>query len=406
MNVFKKIWQRAFMFVFYKATYVMNWRAPELLEGSGSIVKLPEKIKELGLDNIFFVVDKGILDLGLANPLKQAFTDAGLTYTQFDKVQPDPKSNDIEEGVKLYNESGSKCIVVIGGGSAMDTAKAVAARVTRPKKSIKQLGGLLKVGRKIPPLFAIPTTAGTGSEATIAAVVTNSDDHHKYAINDLHLVPLYAVLDPEITRGLPPYVTATTGMDALTHAVEGYICCDVPKKYKKLAEEAIVTIFKDVEEVYKNGANIEARDEMLKASFKAGQVFTRVGLTYVHPIAHTLGGLYHVPHGHANAVILPYCLEYYIEKGSKSTVRKLAHLAEITGLAKEEMDEKAKAQAFIDNIWRLDKDMNLMKKFDMIQDEDIPQMIKWASHEANAAYFPPVLLGEEDLRILIDRIRK
>lgn len=400
MNVFKKIWLRIFMFVFYKFTYLMKWRTPELIEGNGSLTKLPEKVKELGLDDVFVVADKGILGLGLVDPLFDALKKAGLRYTLFDKVEPNPKIIDIEEGVKLYKESGSKCIITMGGGSAMDTAKAIGARIVRPNKSIEQLGGLLKVGKKIPPLFAIPTTAGTGSETTIASVVTNSETHHKYAINDLHLVPEYAVMDPLLTKGLPPYVTATTGMDALTHAVEGYLTCDVPKKYKALAEEAVVAIINNVEKVFKNGADLEARKEMLYASFKAGAVFTRVGLTYVHPIAHTLGGLYGVPHGHANAVVLPYCLEYYGKKCHK----KLAHLGDLAGLTKEGQNVDEKAQAFIDEVWRLDKDMNLLKKFD-IKEEDIPQMIKWAQHEANSAYFVPVLLGDKDLENIIREIK-
>lgn len=386
MNVFKKVWLRCFMFVFYKFCYLMPWHEPKLIEGDGSLTKLPDKIKELGLDDIFLVADKGILGLGMVQPLMDAITKAGLHYTLFSKVEPNPKIVDIEEGVKLYHESNSKCLVTMGGGSAMDTAKAIGARIARPNKSIEQLGGLLKVGKKIPMLFAIPTTAGTGSETTVASVVTNSETHHKYAINDLHLIPEYAVLDPLLTVGLPPSVTAMTGMDALTHAVEGYISGDCPKHYRQLAEEAVNAIVHNIEKAYTTGSDLNARREMLYASFKAGAVFTRVGLTYVHPIAHTLGGLYNVPHGLANAVILPHCLRYY----GKPVYKKLAHLADVSGIGKEGQTNEEKALAFIKEIERLDDAMKLTRKFD-IKEEDIPQMIKWAQHEANSAYFCPVL---------------
>ena len=190
-------------------------------------------------------------------------------------------------------------------------------------------------------------------------------------------------------------------MDALTHAVEGYISRDVPKKYKTLAEEAIKSIIDNMLEVYNNPTNIDARREMLYASFKAGVVFTRVGLTYVHPIAHTLGGLYQVPHGLANAVILPECLEYY----GKKIYKKLAHLSDICGLSNDGMTLEEKAEAFILKIRDLNDKMSITRKFE-IKEEDIDTMVKWALHEANTAYNPPVFLDDKDIRILIDKIKK
>ena len=396
-----KIFVRIFQFILYKVCYLMPFRIPKLIEGDDAILKLPNKIKEDGLDNVFICLDPGIKSLGLADSLIKKFDELGLKYTIFSNIEPNPKIRDIEEGVKKYLITNSKCIVAFGGGSAMDTAKAIGARIARPKKSIEKLGGLLKVGRKIPPLYAIPTTAGTGSETTIAAVVTNEVTHHKYAINDLHLIPLYAVLDPKLTLGLPKTITSYTGMDALTHAVEGYISRDVPKKYKKLAEEAIVSIINNMFIVYNEPTNIDARREMLYASFKAGVVFTRVGLTYVHPIAHTLGGLYQVPHGLANAVILPECLDYY---GSK-VYKKLAHLSDLCNLTDKKLIDEEKAKAFILKIRELNDLMGITRKFE-IKEEDIPTMIKWAIHEANSAYNPPVYLKESDIRFLINKIKK
>ena len=401
MNFIKKCAIRTFQFFLYKACYFMPFKIPKLIEGEDSLLLLPEKIKELGLDNIFLCIDPGIKSLGLADPLINKLDELNIKYTLFTDIEPNPKIKDIEEGVKLYKDSNSRCIVAFGGGSVMDTAKAIGARIARPKKSIEDLGGLLKVGKKIPTLFAIPTTAGTGSETTIASVVTNEITHHKYAINDLHLIPSYAILDPKLTLGLPKSITSYTGMDALTHAVEGYITRDVPKKHKRLAEEAIKSIIDNMLEVYNNPTNIDARREMLYASFKAGVVFTRVGLTYVHPIAHTLGGLYQVPHGLANAIILPECLEYY----GKKIHKKLAHLSDICNLSTDNMTIEEKANAFILKIRELNDSMNITRKFE-IKDEDIDTMIKWALHEANTAYNPPVYLTSSDIRNLIIKIKK
>ena len=262
------------------------------------------------------------------------------------------------------------------------------------------MAGLLKVGKKLPPFIAVPTTAGTGSETTIAAVITDGATHHKYALMDLHLVPKYAVLDPEMTRELPPKVTSTTGMDALTHAVEAYVCWTYNTKESiRLAEEAVCAIFRSLERAYKDGNDMEARTEMLIAAYKAGFAFTRAGVGNVHAIAHTLGGLYNTPHGLANAVILPIVLEDYGEV----VYPKLARLAELTGV-KTDGSEADKAQAFIREIRAMNARMNIPTGFDHIREEDIPQMITWALAEANPVYPVPVVYDRERCEKVIRRI--
>ena len=399
MNKFREIYQRVYMFVFYNFARLLKWREPVILSGDNPLEMISLKVKELNLSNCFVVLDPVIEQLGLSKGLTNSFIKNNIEYVVFNKVEPNPKIKDIEIGVKIYQESFCDSIIALGGGSTMDTAKAIGARIARPDKSIEKMGGLLKVGRKIPTLFAIPTTAGTGSETTIAAVVTDEVTHHKYAINDLHLIPSYAVLDPSLTLGLPKTITAFTGMDALTHAVEGYISKSVPKKYKELAEDAIVKIFNNITKAYDDGSNYEARKEMLEASYKAGVVFTRVGLTYVHPIAHTLGGLYNVPHGLANAVILPICLKAY----GKTVYKKLARLADITNIIDKEASIEDKANAFIRKIEELNDYMDITRKFD-IKEEDISVMIEWAEIEANNAYYPPVILYEKDIEKIIREI--
>jgi len=401
MNIFRVVWQKTYMFIFYKFTYLMNWRLPEVIKGENSLLKVPSKMKELELNDCLLVIDPGVLKIGLADKLVEELSRNNISYFIFDKIEPNPKIRDIELGVKLYNEKNLKCMIGFGGGSALDTAKAIGARVVNKNKSIEKLGGLLKVRKKIPPLFLIPTTAGTGSEATIASVVTNEVTHHKYAINDLHLIPDFAVLDPLLTVGLPKTITAQTGMDALTHAVEGYLAMDVPKEYQKLAIEAIASIFNNILLVFEDGTNIEARKEMLYASFKAGAVFTRVGLTYVHPIAHTLGGLYNIPHGLANAVVLPYCLRYYGDK----VYKKLSFLSEECLNVDKNLSIKDKANIFVDKIDDLNNKMELTRKFE-IKENDIPTMVNWAIKEADNAYNPPVILDKNDLENIIRQISK
>jgi alcohol dehydrogenase class IV len=401
MWAIKKIGIRIFQFVFFKGAYLLPWKKPELIEGDGSFARLPEFVKSKGFDNVIIITDKGLLKTGLLKPLFKGLDSVGVKYTLCDNVEPNPKIDDIEEAVAMYKNNGCRAIIAVGGGSPMDTAKAVGARIARPGKTIEKLGGTLKVRWKIPTLFAVPTTAGTGSETTVAAVVTDRETHHKYSINDLFLIPPYAVMDPLLHVGLPPFITATTGMDALTHAVEAYLTVDRPKYCREACEEAVIAIFKYIEKAYKKGSDIDARRELLYASYKAGLAFTRCGVTYVHPIAHTLGGLYNIPHGLANAVILPYCLEYY---GPKIYPR-LARLADLTVLPNRGQTEEEKARAFIAEIRRMNKAMKLQDKFDCIRDEDIDQIVEWALDEAHPMYQVPVLLNGDHLREIISRIR-
>jgi alcohol dehydrogenase class IV len=264
------------------------------------------------------------------------------------------------------------------------------------------MGGLLRVWKRIPPFIAVPTTAGTGSETTIAALITDTDTRHKYAIMDLHLIPLYAVLDPELTENLPPPITAATGMDALTHAVEGYLCWTYStKESAQSGLDAVKIIFANLENAYKNGHDLEARQAMMLASYKAGWCFTRAGVGNVHAIAHTLGGLYNTAHGLANAVILPIVLEDYGPK----VYPKLAVLADAAGIGQACNAIPEKARAFIAEVRAMNRRMGSPTGFDFIKAEDIPKMVKWADAEANPLYPVPVFYTKEHYREVIDKIR-
>ena len=285
----------------------------------------------------------------------------------------------------------------------MDCAKAVAARIAKPNQSLAQMKGILKVHKKLPLLIAIPTTAGTGSETTLAAVITDAETRYKYAINDFPLIPRYAVLDPKVTLSLPPFITATTGMDALTHAVEAYIGNSTTPGTRKNALDAVQLIFENLDRAYTNGSDKGARKNMLRASYFAGCAFTKSYVGYVHAVAHTLGGQYNVPHGLANAVILPFVLEEY----GKTIYSKLARLAQAAGVADSDTSEEVAAKAFIQAIKDMKKRFNIGDTIPEIKEEDIPKLAHYADKEGNPLYPVPVLMDAHELEkfyyILMDK---
>ena len=337
------------------------------------------------------------MGLHLLDPMFEELKARGIEYFVYDGVQPNPTIPSIEECKDMYIANQCEGIIAFGGGSPMDCAKAAAARVVKPKKSVRKMRGYIKVNKKIPPFFAVPTTAGTGSETTVAAVVTDPETHEKNAISDPCLRPKFAVLDPALTTGLPPHITSTTGMDALTHAVEAYIGKSNVKSTIRYAEDATKLIHDNLEKTYKDGKDIEARDNMLKASFYAGSAFTRAFVGYVHAIAHNLGGLYNTPHGLANAVILPYVLDWYGDKAYKP----LAKLADIINIIKEDMSVEEKAKAFIAEIRRMNKAMNIPDKFDFIKEEDMNTLVKRALKEGNPGYPVPKIMNEKECEKVI-----
>ncbi len=255
----------------------------------------------------------GIARLGLTASLETALASRGIGVTVYAETRANPTVSNVEEAASLYRESACQAIIGFGGGSAMDCAKGVGARIAQPSKPINKMRGLLRIHRRLPLLIAVPTTAGTGSEVTLAAVITDDETHYKYPINDFVLIPRFAVHDPEFTRGLPASITGQTGMDALTHAVEAFIGRSTTPYTRKMARQAVQLIHDNLLEAYEHGDDMRARRNMLSAAYKAGVAFTRSYVGYVHAIAHSLGGRYGIPHGLANAIILPHMLRAYGE---------------------------------------------------------------------------------------------
>ena len=336
---------------------------------------------------------------GALDDVKYALEKNNIEYVIFDKVMSNPTVECVYDGAETAMEEEVDFVIAIGGGSPMDAAKAAAALLVRPNRSLSSLAGLLKVRRRIPPFIAVPTTAGTGSETTIAAVITGRD-HRKYAVSDLCLIPRYAILDPTLSAGLPPHITAETGMDALTHAVEAYLSRFYnTRKTREQAERAVVTIFSHLERAYRDGASLPDRAAMLQASFDAGAAFTRASVGNVHAIAHTLGGLYGTAHGLANAVLLPIVLEDY----GAAAYPRLARLAHLVGI--QEASAEASARAFIAEIRAMNARMGIPDHFDCIRSEDIPLMASWACREANPVYPVPVIYDRARFARVIERSR-
>ena len=266
-----KLYCRIYQGVMKIGMYLLPWSMPEVIEGEGSIKKLPKLIKEKGFKKVLIVTDKTLVSLHLLDSVFESLKDVGIAYVVFDGVDPNPTDLNVEEGVKIYKDSSCDAMIAFGGGSPMDCAKGIGARIARPKKSIAKLQGLFKVLKRIPTIFTVPTTAGTGSETTIAAVITEAKTHHKASINDLSLMPKYAVLDPELTLGLPPKTTATTGMDALAHAVEAYTNNTYNSKLEKdLSKKATKLIYDNLLKVYENPKDIEGRQNLQRAAFMPG----------------------------------------------------------------------------------------------------------------------------------------
>ena len=395
------LWCRTFQSVLKVGNYFMGYRMPKYLEGPGKIRELGAFLKEKGLNDVLVVTGSGMVRRGQVQPMLDGFDANGIRYALQTYDTTDPTSDDVELGYKTYKENGCRAIVALGGGSRIDCAKGIAAKAVHPKKKVSQLQGLLKVHWPIPPFVAIPTTAGAGSETTVAAVITDSATHRKAAINDPFLIPRYAVLDPELTVGLPPYTTATTGMDALAHAVEAYTNHTYTTRLEnRLAKEAVKLFHDNILTAFEDGSNLEARQNMQRGAFYAGRAFTRGCVGYVHAVGHTLGGLYGVPHGLAMAVLLPHVMREF----GASAHRRLAELADVCGIGGE--NEAVKANNFIGWIEETNRKMGLPDSFDVIRDEDIGQMIAWARKEANPLYPVPVVWSPKDFRRLIGAIRK
>lgn len=399
MNIFKKAYCRIYQTAFRIALPLLPYREPEILVSNDEVLAA---LKTKKCKTIFFVTDKVIRGLGLTSALEATLKSGGLNVVIFDGVMPNPTISLIEKGKDDFIKNNCDCIIALGGGSVIDTAKAVGARVVKPNLSVRGMKGLLKIRKKLPTFVAIPTTAGTGSETTLAAVITDDESHYKYAINDFSLIPHYALLDYNLTLGLNANITYTTGMDALTHSIEAFIGRSTTKQTREAALQSCKLIYENLNEVVKNPTNADARQNMLKASYLAGVAFTQSYVGYVHAIAHSLGGKYGVAHGLANSIILPVVLREFGASASK----KLAKIARYIGLSEQSATDEVAAEQLISYIEQSNKDFGLPNYISQLKQEDIDALAKVADKEANPLYPVPKLMDRNQLAEIYKKLLK
>lgn len=390
MNIVKKAYCRVFQKAFWLAIPLLPYREPERLS---HMEQLPEMFLKHGVQKVLLVTDGQLRAAGLTAEVEQLLPAGGVECVVYDKTAANPTVSNVEEARKLYLAEGCQGLLAFGGGSSMDCAKGVGARLARPNKTLAQMKGILKIRRKIPLLAAVPTTAGTGSEVTLAAVITDEKSRFKYPINDFPLIPRVAVLDPKATYTLPKHLTATTGMDALTHAVEAYIGGSTTKKTRAYAIQAVKLVFANLERAYADGKDDDARRNMLQAAYLAGNAFSQSYVGYIHAVAHSLGGAYNIPHGLANAVLLPVVLEAY----GSAVHKKLHALAVAAGVASPEESDGEAAGKFIAEVREMNRRMDIPTTLPGIRKQDVPALAKRADQEANPLYPVPVLWDAKEL---------
>ncbi|MCH3966162.1 MAG: iron-containing alcohol dehydrogenase [Bacilli bacterium] len=371
---------------------------PELLLGTSGFEELGRNLKKNKATRPLILMDQGTYQRKSYLSLTSGLAKEGISFTVFPDVVSDPTFAVIEKGVEAYRNGKCDSLVALGGGSAIDCAKAVGVRVSNPKKPFQKMRKALSIRKRIPYLAAIPTTAGTGSEATLAAVVTNQENGDKFSLSDPVLVPRLALLDPDYLKTLPKSVIADCGMDALTHAVEAYVGKAGTRTTDRYALEAIRLIDQNLVAFYRNPEDARSRGRMQLASYFAGVSFTRAFVGYVHALAHAVGGKYHLPHGYLCALYLPKVLKAY----GKSIDKKMSVIYSLLGLG-EEKSLPLRREAVISYIEEMNKTLGILPE-DLdkaVQEEDKSALAGHADKEANPFYPVPSLLDEKELEELL-----
>ncbi|APW42968.1 alcohol dehydrogenase [Rhodoferax saidenbachensis] len=379
-----------------KVTRFIPFPQPTLLVGPGSSGRLGQAIAGMGHRKILIVTDNVISKLGLLKSMTDALQAGGADFVVFDEITPDAPIPLIERGIAFFEEHDCDAIVAFGGGSSMDASKAIALAVANPKP-LRKLAGYFKGLRNPVKIYAVPTTAGTGSEVTVAAVISDPEHGKKLVIVDPRLVPKMAALDPVLMTGLPPHITAATGIDALTHAVEAFVGNWTTPYSDGMALSAVGLIFDNLRTCYTDGKNVVAREKMALASTYAGFAFTRANVGYVHAIAHQFGGKYHTPHGLANAIMLPLVLKF----SAPAIIDRLALLAVRAKVGTEDEPAEELAQKFLDAVDALNHDLGIPTTLAALKEADIPDLAKAACFEAHTNYPVPRYMNQAECEDLI-----
>ena len=381
------------------AAAIVPMPKPTLFTGEDSSLELCQAISQLGYKKLLIVTDEVLVKIGLLDKIKARLSELNVAYVIYDGVLPDPTYDQVHTGVDILRNNHCDAILAVGGGSPIDASKAIAAKATNDK-SLEKMAGLFKLRKAPMPLFAIPTTAGTGSEVTIVSVVSDPITHQKTPIIDPKLVPVMAALDGGMMLGLPASVTAATGMDALTHAIESFISVNATPDTDAYGLAATRLIMENLETAVKDGKNLEARQNMAMASYYAGLAFTKASVGYVHAIAHNFGAYYSTPHGLANSIVLPHILDY----SKESIINRLAQLAEVSGLRKGNETNTQLADKFIAEIRSMLKEFDIPEQLDSLKTDDIPKIAKSALEEAHNNYPVPKYMDQKVCESLLTKM--
>ncbi len=347
--------------------------------GKGAINAIPEEIKARGFNKAFVASDPDLIKFGVTKKVTDILEAAGVEYVMFSDIKPNPTIENVQAGVEAYKAAGADCIVAIGGGSSMDTAKAVGIIITNPEfADVRSLEGVAPTKKPCVPIIAVPTTAGTAAEVTINYVITDVEKNRKMVCVDVHDIPVVAVVDPDMMASMPKGLTAATGMDALTHAIEGYITKGAWELSDMFHIKAIEIIAKSLRGAVEN--TDEGREGMALGQYVAGMGFSNVGLGIVHSMAHPLGALYDTPHGVANAILLPTIMEY----NAPETGEKYRDIAKAMGVeGTENMSVEEYRKAAVDAVKKLSADVGIPADLkEIVKAEDIPFLAQSAFDDA------------------------
>lgn len=344
---------------------------PRIVMGSGSVVRLGEEARRLGGSSVLLVTDPGVVKAGIAARLETILTEAGLKVAIFDKVEADPRFEIVEDALAALRAAGADAVIGLGGGSSLDMAKITSVMATN-EGPVGKYFGIDLVPNKGLPLLLVPTTAGTGSEVTPIVILSDHGEKLKKGVVSPHLFPACALLDAELTLGLPPKVTAATGMDALIHAVESYTSINATPLSDMLAREAIGLLFHNIRTAYANGADLTARENMLRGSMLAGMAFANAGVTAVHAFAYPIGAEFHIPHGIANTIMLVPVMRF----NQTGNLKRFARLATFFGVPTAGLTDRQAAAAAVTALTELAEDLRVPQHLSEygVKDADVPNL--------------------------------
>jgi len=394
MSAIKKVIHQALVPLGGVLSRLLPDKIPLTFVGPGASLELCESIAHGHARRVLIVTDAGLVAAGIVGRITEALDSAGLDHVVYSGVEPDPTFLQVEAGLEAFDREGCDVVLAVGGGSSMDASKVIAALATN-RVPLAKLEGPLKVRQPTAPFYAIPTTAGTGSEVTLAAVLSDPTSHAKKFFIDPKLLPRMTALDPNLMTGLPPQITAATGMDALTHAVESFLSRTSTPITEGYATTSVRLIFDHLCTAYSNGSDLGARKAMALASYYGGLAFTRTSVGYAHAIAHTFGAFYGTPHGLANAIALPYVLEFSKPKAQA----RLARLGSLIGCNGD--TEAALAAGFITAVRELMAKIDIPSHLDALEEKDIPAIARQAVAEAFLNYPVPRYMKRRECEALL-----